>query len=276
MGKEELTKILEAEIPIGSESEAQKMISVLKPDLGWAIEERDQLTLVRLFFSENSFKKWVEKIETIVKKKSGVIKIVEPWEEVFRKTFKGIEVGPFFVRPPWIKPKTDKVDIIIYPASGFGTGDHESTQGMLLAIEKLKDKRFKKVIDVGTGSGILAIAVSKLGIADKILAIDISDLAIENAIKNLRLNNIKNTLIYLGSLDSINTNYKFDLVLANLDYITLKKLRTKLVDLTEKNGNLIISGFTKKSRDLIEHFAHNINLIEVITIENWLTAIYTK
>ncbi len=259
-----------------SEEKIEEIASLLNPSYGWAIEEQKGKTKLKLFVSEEEsmiLKKYLS--STNLKYE---IKTMTDWEENFRRSFKGVEVGRFFVRPPWIEKREEKVDIVIYPASGFGTGDHESTKGMLMAIDRLYEGNlgFHRALDVGTGSGILSIAAKKLGLVDEIYAIDISDLAIDNATTNIELNGIDGIFLILGTIDTLNPKAKFDLIMANIDSETLPKLKEDIVDLLDKNGFLLISGFTKMNFWIIDLYSTSLKLVDTIAIENWVTAIYYK
>jgi ribosomal protein L11 methyltransferase len=169
----------------------------------------------------------------------------EKWATAWKDHFKPIKIGrKLIVTPPWIKPKTrDRHVVIIEPAEAFGTGTHETTQGCLILLEEAIDhlsNELEKVshLDVGCGSGILAIAGIKLG-ATSARAVDNDPVAIQSARKNAELNGLEERLwLEDRSLDELFE--PGDVVTANLDPITLIESRDKLMSLFRHY--LIISG----------------------------------
>jgi ribosomal protein L11 methyltransferase len=169
----------------------------------------------------------------------------EKWATAWKDNFKPIKIGrKLVVTPPWIKPKTrDRQIVIIEPAEAFGTGGHETTQGCLVLLEEAIDHLLNEIekvshLDVGCGSGILAVASIKLG-ATSVRAVDNDPVAIESARKNAELNGLEGRIRLEGrSLDELSE--PMDVVTANLDPITLAESRDKLVSLFRRY--LIISG----------------------------------
>ncbi len=250
------------------EEEIELFIEKLSPEAGWAYQETETSKELILYY-------YTLPSEETLKDIGKTIEISESpsWEEKFRETFKGTKVGNFFVRPPWIKERKDLINIIIYPASGFGTGEHETTKGMLLMIEKILNKITPQlVLDVGTGSGILAIACSKLK-ALKIVALDKDELAISNAKQNLLLNSITNVKLVTGTLETIKGS--FDLVLANIDFFTLIENAKNLKRVIRKDGYLILSGFLEEDMETLFEvfFKLNFKLVEVINLKQWITGL---
>lgn len=175
----------------------------------------------------------------------------EKWGASWKSNFKPIKVSPrLIVKPPWEKYGKEKGEIVlqINPGMAFGTGTHQTTQLCLKFLDKLIPQFSgpPSVLDVGTGSGILAIAALKLGV-QKVKAIDIDPLALEAAQRNAKLNKIHRGISFrLASPEQIAS--KFDLVIANLlpqELIALKDILPKRVD---AHGTLIISGFLKKQK----------------------------
>jgi len=159
------------------------------------------------------------------------------WKELWREYFVPIKIGSLTVVPPW---KKDEGDIIINPARGFGTGHHETTKLALGFVEELlkKDSEIKTLIDVGTGSGILAIAAEKLKTGIVATAIDNDPDALENAAENIELNGVSG--IELSGEPLYTFNGKYDLVIANIISSVLYFLSDDLKRLTSKW--LILSG----------------------------------
>jgi len=110
---------------------------------------------------------------------------VEPgWEERWREFHRPVRVGPFWIGPPWEMPPTDAVPLVIDPGRAFGTGAHATTR---LCVELLAELEPGSLLDVGTGSGIVAIAAAKLGFAP-VLGVDVDPAAVEAARTNAAVN----------------------------------------------------------------------------------------
>ena len=142
----------------------------------------------------------------------------EDWAEGWKQGFPPLEIGrSLCVRPPWTPVgEPSRHDIVIEPAMAFGTGHHASTLGCLLAIEEIfaQEPALAPVLDVGTGSGILAIAAARLGAAP-VLAIDTDPVAVEAAAANVERKSLETTLeLRCGSLDVVVG--RFRLITANL------------------------------------------------------------
>src|SRR5437879_5703942 len=123
--------------------------------------------------------------------------LVDPgWATMWQARFKPLPIGQhLFIVPPWHGGlDSDRIRVVIRPGQAFGTGHHASTAGTLSAIERLCEKRrIRHALDVGTGSGILAIALIKLGVAN-VIAIDPDATALANAKENARLNRVSKSI----------------------------------------------------------------------------------
>jgi ribosomal protein L11 methyltransferase len=136
----------------------------------------------------------------------------EDWDAAWRKSFVGIDVGDHFkIRPPWSPEAGSEGVIMINPGAGFGTGTHETTQLCLEEITYVESLQGKRVLDFGSGSGILAIGCATRGAV--VSCVEIDPLANENAVQNARLNNV--TLSIQTELDP-SWESQFEVVLANI------------------------------------------------------------
>ncbi len=162
------------------------------------------------------------------------------WVAQFKKSFQPRQVAPgWWVAAPWHKGK-HKNEIVIEPKMAFGTGEHATTQLCCQAALGLVQPGMK-VLDFGTGSGILAILAAKLG-ASKILGIDNDALAIENAEENAVLNKVGAKIkLTLGSIEAV-PNEKYDLIFANLILSQVKEFFPRFKKALKKDGLLIASG----------------------------------
>ncbi|EEU21458.1 50S ribosomal protein L11 methyltransferase [Lactobacillus mulieris] len=165
------------------------------------------------------------------------------WNKVWQKYYHVLNFSRHLaIVPEWedYQPEfPDQKVITLDPGLAFGTGGHTTTQLVMMALERSMTKP-AKVLDVGTGSGILAIAASKLG-AESVLATDISDEAVTAANENIALNKLNNIKVIKANLLK-NINGKFDLILANILAEILFDLIPELNDHLAPNGKIIFSG----------------------------------
>ena len=179
------------------------------------------------------------------------------WVENWRDNYQPVEVETdWIILPPW---KTDQFEgndremIIIDPGQAFGTGSHESTY---LALSNLTDLTKKHVIesmfDIGTGSGILAIASKKLGI-EQVMAIDISEAAIENCNKNFEHNNLSGEIKTLvGDISQIELK-QYGLVISNLLAPIIHANFEGIINKVTSGGFIILSGYIDKQSEELKN-----------------------
>lgn len=167
----------------------------------------------------------------------------DDWAARSQANLRAIEVGDLVVAPPWeverVRLKADATVIVIQPSMGFGTGHHATTRLCLAALQRAH-VRGRSVIDVGTGSGVLAIAASLLG-ASPVIGIDDDPDAIQSARENLELNPGTRVDLRLGDLRS-SVIGAADVVLANLTGTLLIQAAAQLLTLVAPSGRLILSG----------------------------------
>ena len=153
------------------------------------------------------------------------------------------------LKPPGMHytPKSDEVVIAIQQGASFGSGEHPTTRLTVRGIEAalsgknhLVKTNHTRALDIGTGSGILAIAAVSLGIK-KALGIDIDPCSRSEAGKNILLNNMEEHIQILDR-NIENINEKFDLITANLRYPTILRLCSHISKITEKQGMVVVSG----------------------------------
>jgi ribosomal protein L11 methyltransferase len=173
----------------------------------------------------------------------------EDWAARSQANLRAVHVGRVIVAPPWDAPIT----IVVQPSMGFGTGHHATTQLCLAALQQL-DVRGMTVIDVGTGSGVLAMAASLLDAAN-VIGIDDDVDAVSAARENLTLNPRARVSFQVGDLRQMESA-NADLVLANLTGALLVAGAARLRQLTDSGGRLILSGFlAREERDVLHAFA---------------------
>ncbi len=235
-------ELLEIRIEVASEEQASELAKQLDFEEGWAIEESKGK-----FYLLGYSKKIPPELDRL--SLNYTASPAPDWEERFREFFGGVTVSQFSIRPPWIPEDPERINIVIYPGSGFGTREHPSTQNMLLALEKLPYTP-QAALDVGCGSGILSIACLKIGIK-RVVACDIDPLAISNARYNLKLNQCEDKVFLINGSPSC-IKEQFPLVLANIDFFTLVSLSDVLTNLTSPKGHLILSGFLNEDAHTLE------------------------
>jgi ribosomal protein L11 methyltransferase len=172
----------------------------------------------------------------------------EDWAARSQAGLRAVTVGRIIVAPPWDAPIT----LVIRPSMGFGTGHHATTRLCLAALQRISLDRCS-VLDVGTGSGVLAIAASRLG-AEDVTGIDDDQDAIQAAWDNLSLNPSAQVTLIVGDLRATDL-VPADVILANLTGGLLMQSARRLRDLTKAHGKLILSGFTAaEERDVLAAF----------------------
>lgn len=169
---------------------------------------------------------------------------VEPvdWTDVFRRHHRPVAVGRrFLVAPPWDVPSApDREVLVIEPGMAFGTGQHETTRGCLEAIETaIATRPIASALDVGTGSGILALALARVGVP-RVVGIDVDTAVLPLARANLLANQAPGVHLVAGSASAVRG--RFDLVIANLLAGTVIAEAPALTDAVAPAGRLVLSG----------------------------------
>ena len=166
----------------------------------------------------------------------------EDWARRSQEKLRAIDAGGLIVAPPWDVPRGGSAPVIIIePSTGFGTGHHATTRLCLLMLQQL-DLRGARVLDVGTGSAVLALAAWKLGAAD-VVAIDHDQDALDNARDNIARNGAAPSIdIIRDDLETLRIE-RAEIVLANLTGAVLVRYAAELRGLATDGGYLILSGF---------------------------------
>ena len=209
----------------------------------------------------------------------------ENWFTAWQENFKPIICGEHFViLPPWLEEEQSqfepKIPIIIEPKNAFGTGQHETTALCLTMLSSLYDQQKldpkSYFLDLGTGSGILAIACAKLGL--KGLAIDNDPDAIQNTQENSRRNQVEDKITpILGSIDAV-AEQKFDLILANILANPLIAMSQSIVGCLKQPGHLILSGLLNIQADNVSAAYQKLGLPKEVRQElgEWSALYFTK
>ena len=203
------------------------------------------------------------------------------WADQWRGHFPPLAVGQrFLVLPPWEIPSTvaDRILLVINPSMAFGTGHHATTQGCLEAIEALSSKHGppSTALDLGTGSGILAIALAKLG-TPTVWATDIDPIALEEAQKNGEANQVAE-VIHLSETPVDQFSSPVHLLVANLFSITLVSLAPHLERLVQGGGYAILSGIlVDQEPDILTTYVlPQWRLVQRYPREEWVTLVLQR
>jgi ribosomal protein L11 methyltransferase len=197
------------------------------------------------------------------------------WNEEWEKNFNPIQVDDLVsIRAPFHTNPLLQFDIVIEPKMSFGTGHHETTHMMVQHLLAL-DLDTKKVLDMGCGTGILAIFAEMKG-AKPIDAIDIDSWCYENSLENIQRNNCNHITVYEG--DASVLKEKYDVIIANINRnILLSDMKTYTGCLNE-NGVLLLSGFYKEDIVIIEDEVtkYGLTFETMIQRNNWVALKYVK
>jgi len=198
----------------------------------------------------------------------------EDWARRSQQNLKAVRAGRLVVAPPWDVPTSDDDPIIIIePSTGFGTGHHATTRLCLEMLQRL-ELRGARVIDVGTGSGVLALAAWKLGASD-VVAIDNDPDALENARANFATNGAGPSIdVVLDGLDGLRIE-RADVVLANLTGAVLMRYNGELRALLRDDGYLVVSGFAPDEAHVVKTAFKPLRVIDERVEDEWAAVCLT-
>ncbi len=173
------------------------------------------------------------------------------WNAEWEKTFKPVNVGGFWIRPTWNHDPTPEghIEIIVDPKMSFGTGYHESTRLMLGALKNVL-KEGDRVLDAGTGTGVLAFAALKLGAA-RADAFDYDPICKENSLENAALNDLSDRYSVQVGTEEVVVGQDYDVVMANINREALRSMLPALKDLLAPHGKIGLAGLLTSDRDVM-------------------------
>ncbi|MGD8780417.1 MAG: 50S ribosomal protein L11 methyltransferase [Ignavibacteria bacterium] len=228
---------------------------------------------------ENEFKKII--CEGFIEHFDVTEKAVENknWNEEWEKKINVVEVTDKIIVKPSFKDyesNPNQIIITIDPKMSFGTGDHPTTRMALKLLEKYISNE-KRIIDVGTGTGILSIASAKLG-AENILGIDNDEWCLINATENVRKNYVEDKVeIRKAELHEVNES-DFDFVIANINKNVLQEICDTINDKIFCNGKLILTGLLiEDEKDILKSYSFpGLNLKTKLNEDEWIALYFEK
>lgn len=193
------------------------------------------------------------------------------WNEEWEKNFNPIVVDEVCsVRAPFHEKPETEYDIIIEPKMSFGTGHHETTHMMIQHLLK-NDFKGKSVLDMGCGTGVLAILAEMRG-ASAVDAIDYDNWCYLNSLENVERNNCHNISVSEGDA-SLLTNQRYDIIIANINRNILLQDMAAYVNCLKTDGSLFLSGFYKNDIPAIQEECERLGMqyIENLERNNWVS-----
>ncbi|MBA4373102.1 MAG: hypothetical protein C0402_09620 [Thermodesulfovibrio sp.] len=197
------------------------------------------------------------------------------WNEVWKKNIKPIDVaGTFLILPSWETEQPDRINLVIDAGMVFGTGHHHTTQSCLLLIKRYMDHRAKdRFLDVGTGTGILAICASKLGFRE-VVGVDIDPLAVDAAPRNISLNRLDNVTIREGGITVAEGT--FDFIAANLLSEIIISIVPEIGARLKDTGIVLLSGIMLGQEDevIIRMEAGGLKCFDKVIADIWVSLVF--
>tara|TARA_B100001750_G_C15522560_1_gene613460 strand:+ start:4908 stop:5810 length:903 start_codon:yes stop_codon:yes gene_type:complete len=202
------------------------------------------------------------------------------WMNYWKNHFPMLKIGRIIICPSWIQHTAGKDEIFIEldPGMAFGTGHHPTTKMCILEIEKLFNAGIRdRVLDIGTGSGILAMVAATLG-ANSVLGIDTDPLAVTAALLNVETNKLMDKVEIIQGTTESNNLSQYDLIVANLYSKVIMEIGHSIMSKMAGNGVVILSGIMKDKLEevIVSLRTHNFVLDHYLTEGDWAVAVGHK
>lgn len=219
----------------------------------------------------------VDELEGVISSYSVDILPFKNWNEVWESDFEPVFVeDKVSILAPFHSPELARgLSIIIQPQMSFGTGHHQTTWMMVKALMELESIP-SKLLDMGTGTGVLAIVAEKIGVSE-ILAVDIESWSVENTIENAHRNGCNSIRSIMADIDGVKEE-EFEVILANINKNVLKRHFESYHNLLARNGVLIISGFFESDVDELKKITEDLGFVydSIYIKENWAALKFKK
>jgi ribosomal protein L11 methyltransferase len=204
------------------------------------------------------------------------------WEAAWKQEYQPIEIGQrLIVVPKWLADEhewqSDRIRILLEPGMAFGTGTHQTTQLCLQALERM-DLRAKRVLDIGCGTAVLAIAAAKFG-ARNVTAIDIDPVAVRVAYENLVENDVVDDVqVAQGDLLTGVREAGYDVAVANILRDVVIALAPQAADVVKPGGVLIVSGFITSQAPAVQRALEQagFQVMEQTTMDDWVATMAVR
>lgn len=247
-----------------------------------AFEEKEDGLLASIAspdWNESIFQEMIARYEMLGPIVWEVEKVAKTnWNEAWEKNFDPVIVDDkVLVRAPFHDIKGDfDHEILIMPKMSFGTG-HHATTSQILSLQLEVDFQNKSVLDLGTGTGVLAIMALKLGAAH-VEATDIDDWCIENSLDNLSLNGFEGIRVAQGEIRNLSFDRTFDIIIANINKNVLLSEIDSYVSLLNEEGSLFLSGFYENDVPDLDHAASalGLKLVKSTSKDHWSALLFNR
>ncbi len=269
-----MEKFIKIDIKTSSPEKLETLIAELSEIDFYAFEQNKSLLIA--YIDEGNFNK--VKFQKIIRDELYNSVIIENrnWNEEWESGFKPVLINNFAgIRAAFHEPLQNvKHEIIITPKMSFGTGHHATTYLMIEQMEQISFDN-KKVLDFGTGTGVLAILAEKLG-AKEVTAIDYDEWSINNALENLEANSCEK--IVLKKNDNVREVELQDIILANINLNVLIQNVGDISLVSHKGTRLLMSGFLYADEKKILATFNNIGFVEknIIKRNDWISVLMNK
>lgn len=195
----------------------------------------------------------------------------EDWIESYKKSVEPVQIGKYYVHAPWHKPKNGVKNFCIEPSLAFGTGHHPTTKNAMLFVQKYV-KSGDRLLDVGCGSGILALTAADMGAKVDLCDTDPEALKVAKAV--FKANNQSFEKAWAGSANE--ANFEYDIVLANIITDVLVMIGRDLKKAVKSGGKLVLSGILEEHEERLKPFYRDLTLIDRVCENEWVTLVYEK
>lgn len=202
------------------------------------------------------------------------------WLRENQESFPPLEIGQFYIYGSHIKDPEpgQRFPLLIDAATAFGSGNHGSTRGCLLTLSRLQSYEYTptSILDVGCGSGVLAMAAAKLWPASNLIASDIDPECVSVTLENCNVNNVNHINVVGGDgfqNGTILSNQPFNLIIANILATVLCDIVTDIKKALSEGGVVILSGILDTQKDMVtdKYAQHGLILDDFIQVDEWVT-----